>query len=119
MLFAFVCIDKPNTRELRSRLRAPHIEYMLRVKDRTVFGGPIQEDDGETSCGSIFAIEFASRGHADAFIADEPYHRGGLFETVMIRRWRQMVPEIEEGFLLEELERERAKSISAGETSGA
>ena len=44
---------------------------------------------------------------AEVFIANEPYTKGCLFESVTIHRWRQMVPEPEEGFLLKELERQR------------
>lgn len=107
MVFAFICIDKQDSEDLRSRLRAVHIEYMIRIKDKTVFGGPLQDDSGARSLGSIFAAEFPSRVDAEAFIANEPYHKGGLFESVSIHRWRQMVPEPEEGFLLKELERQR------------
>ncbi len=115
MLFAFICLDKPNSAELRSRLRPTHIEYMMRILDQTAFGGPLQEDDGETSRGSIFAAEFASRAEAEAFIENEPYNRGGLFDSVTIRRWKQMVPEPEEGFLLAELARERRKQSRPAE----
>ncbi len=108
MLFAFICVDKPDSSELRSKLRPPHLEYMIAVKDRTVFGGPLQDDAGEASQGSIFAIEFGSRAEAEAFLAEEPYNKGGLFQSTAIWRWRQMIPEVEEGQLLKLLERERA-----------
>lgn len=108
MLFAFIVIDRPDSAELRDRLRADHIEYMLRVKDRTVFGGPLLDGDGKT-LGSILAADFKSRDAAEAFIAEEPYTKGGLFESVVIRRWKAMVPEPHEGFLQEELERQKAK----------
>jgi len=116
MLFAFICVDKPNSTELRSRLRVPHLEYMIRIMDRTACGGPLKDDAGEASCGSLFAIEFESRADAEEFIAEEPYNKGGLFESVEIRRWAQMVPESEEGFLLKELARQRA--LSEGEAPG-
>ncbi len=109
MLFSFICIDKPGSAVLRSSLRAEHLSYMMGVKDRTIFGGPLQDDLGATSIGSIFVLDLGSRADAEAFIESEPYKRGGLFETVMIRRWRQMAPEPVEGFLQEELTRERAK----------
>jgi hypothetical protein len=64
-------------------------------------------------------IEFASRAEAEAFSAEEPYNKGGLFESVVIQRWRQMVPEIEAGFLLKELELERAKHAVEGPRGGA
>ena len=107
MLFAFICFDKPGKADLRKRIRVEHIEYMIAAKDRTVFGGPLQDDDGETTIGSIFAIDFADRAAAEAFIAEEPYTKYGLFETPQIFPWKQMVPELEEGFLLKELARQR------------
>jgi uncharacterized protein YciI len=108
MLFAFICTDKPYTSALRAKLRPAHIEYMMAVKDRTAFGGPLQQDNGAVALGSIFVIDFDTRADAEAFAANEPYNRGGLFESVVIHRWRQMVPEPHEGFLQEELERSRA-----------
>ncbi len=107
MLFAFICFDKPGMAELRQKVRAEHIEYMMLTKDRTVFGGPLQADDGETTIGSIFAIDFADRAAAEAFIAEEPYTKYGVFETPQIYPWKQMVPEVEEGFLERELARQR------------
>jgi len=107
MLFTFICLDKANSADLRMRIRAEHIEYMIAVKDKTVFGGPLLSDDSEVSVGSIFAIDFADRAAAENFIKAEPYSREGLFEKVMIYPWRQMVPEVEEGFLLKELDRQR------------
>ena len=108
MLFAFICFDKPGMAGLRQEIRAEHIEYMIRVKDRTVFGGPLQDDSGDVTIGSIFAIDFSDRSAAEAFIADEPYTRSGVFETPRIFPWKQMVPETEEGSLLKELERQKA-----------
>jgi uncharacterized protein YciI len=110
MLFFFCCIDKPGKAELRAATRATHIEYMVKVKDDTAFGGPLQTDDGAASVGSIFAVNFKDRTAAEAFILDEPYNRAGLFEAIVIRRWRQIVPESEPGLLQKELERERARN---------
>lgn len=73
MMFAFICFDNPGEADLRQRIRAEHIEYMIAVKDRTAFGGPLLAEDGETSIGSIFAIDFKNRAKAEAFIAEEPY----------------------------------------------
>jgi uncharacterized protein YciI len=107
MLFAFICFDKTNSADLRQRIRAEHIEYMMTVLDDTAFGGPLLSDDGETSVGSIFAIEFADRAAAEAFIKAEPYTKLGLFETPRIFPWKQMAPEVEKGSLQRELDRQR------------
>lgn len=113
MLFAFICFDNPGMAELRQRIWAEHIEYMIAVKDRTVFGGPLKDDEGETTIGSIFAIDFEDRSAADKFIAGEPYTREGVFETPRIYRWGQMVPEVVEGALEQELERQRAMAAAS------
>jgi len=115
MLFAFICLDKPNSADLRLSVRAEHIEYMIAVKDRTVFGGPLLDEAAAASIGSIFAIEFESYTAARQFIDKEPYTQKGLFASVQIFPWKQMVPEREEGFLLAELERQRILARSAGE----
>jgi uncharacterized protein YciI len=112
MLFFFCCIDKPGKGQLRAVTRAAHIEYMMRVKDDTAFGGPLQTDDEAFSIGSIFAISFNDRAAAEAFIREEPYNRAGLFEAIIIRRWRQIVPESEPGLLERELKRAREVSLT-------
>jgi len=80
---------------------------MLEVKDITVFGGPLLDDDGVTSVGSIFGISFDAREKAEDFIANEPYTREGLFASIEIFQWRQMVPEQSEGALLYELAQQK------------
>ena len=112
MLFAFICFDQPGKAALRQEIRAEHIEYMIAVKDRTVFGGPLQDDSGDVTIGSIFAIDFPDRAAAEEFIASEPYTRSGVFEPPNIYPWKQMVPETEDGFLLKELERQRAAATT-------
>jgi uncharacterized protein len=108
MLFAFICFDQPGKALLRQEIRAEHIEYMIAVKSRTVFGGPLQDESGETTVGSIFAIDFFDRAAADAFIAEEPYTKSGVFSPPQIYPWKQMVPELEEGSLQRELKRQKA-----------
>jgi uncharacterized protein len=107
MLFAFICFDQPGKADLRQRIRAEHIEYMMAVKDRTVFGGPLQDETGDITIGSVFAIDFVDRLAADAFIIDEPYTKNGVFSKPQIYPWKQMVPETEEGSLQRELERQQ------------
>jgi uncharacterized protein YciI len=108
--FVFICFDAPGTQDLRLKARPDHIEYMIAVLDITVFGGPLRDDDDELSSGSIFCLKLPDRAAAQKFIDDEPYNRMGLFESVVIRRFRQMVPELKENHLLEELATERRRA---------
>jgi uncharacterized protein YciI len=110
MAFLVLCIDKPGSAALRRRTRVVHLDYMIRHRARVLFGGPLTSDDGAATVGSLMVLDFAERHAVEAFLSDEPYGKAGLFESVIIRRWRQMVPELELGIL----ERERTAAASSG-----
>ena len=112
----FLCIDAPGKARARLEARPEHIEYMMAVKDITVFGGPLRNDEDTESDGSIFCLRLPDRDAAMEFMRDEPYNRAGVFESVIIRRFRQMVPELTENALQRELESERRRM--AGQREG-
>jgi uncharacterized protein len=106
MAFHIYCLDDPAKPGLRKQMRPTHLEYMIAHKDRILFGGPIKSVDGTVSIGSAFSLDYRTRREVDSFLADEPYSKAGLFETVMVREMSVMVPERHEGFLESELQRE-------------
>lgn len=108
MLFSVVCIDKPGSAALRAVTRADHLDYMIAAAESLRYGGPLVTDDGSVSIGSLFVIELPTRRDVGAFLAEEPYCRSGLFQTVTVTAIRQMVPEASPGLLRQELARERA-----------
>lgn len=96
MFFAILCFDKPGVGELREKTRAEHLSYLKQHSDRMHLGGPFEGDEGGI-VGTLFIINAADRADALAFTENEPFHKAGVFETVMVRRWRQMQPEVEPG----------------------
>ncbi len=50
--------------------------------------GPFTSDDGTAMLGSLLVIEAADRASAEALLADDPYAKAGLFESVTLRAWR-------------------------------
>lgn len=92
MLYMILCIDKPGAAELRAANRSAHLAYAESVGDRLVFGGPLLSDDGQAMVGSMLVLECDDRAGADAFVADDPYGKAGLFERVEIRPWRKVFP---------------------------
>jgi uncharacterized protein YciI len=90
----------------RRRQRAAHLSYISGRQDLIVYAGPLL-DDGRM-IGSLFVFDVADRAALDAHLADDPYFREGVFESVEIWESRWMVPEREEGFLAAEAERARA-----------
>lgn len=107
MAFLIYCVDKPDSLGLRRRTRAAHLEYMIRHKALVRFGGPVVSDAGE-AVGSLIVLDLDERSQVDMFLAAEPYNAAGLFESVLVRSFRQMVPEAKPGLLDEELQREQA-----------
>lgn len=59
-------------------------------------GGPLENDEGGI-VGTILIVNVEDRAEAQAFTDNEPFHKAGVFETVMVRRWRQMQPEVSPG----------------------
>jgi hypothetical protein len=47
--------------------------------------------------GTLFIIDVDSRAAATAFTENEPFHKAEVFESVLVRRWRQMQPEVSPG----------------------
>ncbi len=72
-------------------MRPEHKAYLAQVAERIAFAGPLMHDDGETMIGSLLAIDFDSRDAAQAWLADEPFTRAGLYADVEDPRLRQPV----------------------------
>ena len=42
------------------------------------------DHDGETMVGSLMVMDFPDRGAAKAWLANEPFNKGGLFASVAV-----------------------------------
>ncbi len=91
MLFAIHMLDRPGSAELRSATSSAHRDFVGRHLDVMYLGGPLLADDGETTIGSLIVMDFPDRESAVAFIAEEPYNRAGLFESVTVRAFGPVV----------------------------
>ncbi|NUR43915.1 MAG: hypothetical protein HOV73_27930 [Streptomyces sp.] len=56
-------------------------------RDRLIAYGPLLGEDGVTWLGTALLVELADRAAAEALMADEPYARAGLYESVEIHDW--------------------------------
>lgn len=92
MHFVIHCLDKPGHAQVRADNRPAHVEYLKASAARIVAAGPLLSDDGEGMVGSTLIMEFAERAEADAWAADDPYAKAGLFESVSIRPWKKVFP---------------------------
>jgi uncharacterized protein len=89
MLYIVYQLDKPNAQDIRHRTREAHLAYLDRHKDILVLGGALLADDGVGRLGSVLIVNVPSRAAADAFSADEPFRKAGLFQSVSITRMRR------------------------------
>ena len=88
MLFALICLDKPNSSAVRQEARPRHLAYIEARKDAVRVAGPFTSEDGASMLGSLIILEAADIGAARAFAANDPYTLAGLFDSVEIKPWR-------------------------------
>lgn len=91
MPFAVIARDKPAAAELRTRTRPKHLDYLEANLDMLVASGALFDDDGASAIGSLYLVDSDDREVAEAFIANDPYTRVGLFGSIEIVRWRRGV----------------------------
>lgn len=92
MLFAIFCTDKPDAAAIRAATRPAHLDYVGNVMDQVVLAGPTLSDDGQAMTGSLLIMDFADLAAARDFAANDPYNQAGLFESVIVRPWKQVLP---------------------------
>jgi uncharacterized protein YciI len=89
MLFALICIDKPASLDLRLATRPQHLAYITTYADRIVQAGALLDAD-QRACGSLLIIDVEDAAAAAGFAEADPYGKAGLFESVLIRPYRQV-----------------------------
>ena len=89
MLFAVICTDKPDHLALRVETRSAHVDY-LKSSGVVRQAGPFLDAGGDMS-GSLVVIEVEDRAAAEAWAADDPYAKAGLFADVRIEAWNRVI----------------------------
>lgn len=89
MMFALICTDKPGAIDIRKANRDAHLAY---IADTGVVlqAGPFLDADGQMS-GSLVVLDVPDRAAAEAWAADDPYAKAGLFSDVRIEAWKKVV----------------------------
>lgn len=81
--------DKPGFESLRLAVREEHLRYLDSRAELLLACGAKLSDDGRTASGGIYLLDVEDRSAADQFIAADPFSRAGLFQAVVIERWRK------------------------------
>jgi len=108
MLFVVLGYDRAKGgREIRARTRAAHIEFVFDNRDVFRYGGALLDEKGGM-IGTIAVIEAPNRPALDRMLAEDPYNRAGLFESMIVHSATQLLPELVPGTVIAEIERARA-----------
>ncbi|MFJ8825865.1 YciI family protein [Streptomyces sp. NPDC102467] len=80
--------DRPGSLALREELLEDHWSYMDRYARELIARGPTFAADGETPTGSVHIVDLPDPAAARAFAFDEPNYQAGVYQDVLLRRWR-------------------------------
>ena len=109
MFFVITCFDRPGSSQLRGKLLPDHLRYLEGQGNKVHTGGPLKDPVDGGMVGSLYIVDVASYDEARAFIEGEPLQKAGLFESMTVRGWTQMQPEVSPGaneLTAQELERQ-------------
>ena len=91
MLYVVHCFDKPDHLQVRMDNRPAHVDYLKSFGDKLYAAGPTL-DAAENMNGSVVILDLESISEAEAFAANDPYAKAGLFEKVSIQLWKKVLP---------------------------
>ncbi|MEW7981132.1 MAG: YciI family protein [gamma proteobacterium symbiont of Phacoides pectinatus] len=99
MLYAIMGTDRENSLESRLKVREQHLERVnaLQAEGRLIIAGPHpaidSNDPGEAGfSGSLIIAEFETLDEASAWANDDPYATTDVFESVVVKPFKRVLP---------------------------
>lgn len=99
MWYAVISQDVENSLDLRKVHRPAHLERLqtLAAQQRLLTAGPLpavdSEDPGEHGfTGSLVVVKFDSLQDAQAWADDDPYLAGGVYQSVIVKPFKPVLP---------------------------
>jgi uncharacterized protein len=99
MLYAIMATDVPRSAPLRAETRPRHLAYIQPLVDegRVILAGPHPSIDSPEPgpagmSGSLIVAEFESLEDAEAWVAEDPYLKEGVFAHVTVKPFIQVLP---------------------------
>jgi uncharacterized protein YciI len=85
--WAIYCWDQPGVQDARHALLHDQQRYVAGFGERVIGYGHFVSDDGRETLGTSFFMQLDDRAAADAFIANEPLSKAGLYRRIEVHRW--------------------------------
>jgi uncharacterized protein YciI len=92
-MYAIICYDRPESAALRDQHRSAHQEFLKIHAARIVFGGPLKDTGDGPSNGALLVVDCKTRQEAEALIGADPFKRGGVYQSVTVRAFKQVFPQ--------------------------
>ena len=80
---------KADSGDLHAQTRAAHLDYLKLNLGSLLAAGGLIDDDGTGGQGGVIILDTDDRDVAESFIANDPFSKAGLFESVSVTRWRK------------------------------
>jgi len=85
VIWAVYCLDAHGVGDARAHLRAQHSAHLRESPVRLLLAGPLTDDDGDQSVGSLMVFEADARGPVQDHLDADPFFTGGIWASVEIR----------------------------------
>jgi uncharacterized protein YciI len=89
MRVALISRDNPGSLQIRLDNRDAHLAYIAET-GVVEMAGPFLDLDGQM-CGSMILMNVDSIAAAQAWAANDPYEKAGLFKHVRIEEWKKVI----------------------------
>lgn len=89
MLIALIARDKPDHLQTRLDNRAAHLAY-IEETGVVAQAGPLLDQNGEM-VGSLVILDVEDMAAGEAWAANDPYKKAGLFEAVELITWKKVI----------------------------
>jgi len=91
MLWILLAADNKDRGHLRLENRDAHLAWLDESAEHVVRAGPFVSDDGSAMTGSMLVLDFPDRTAVDEWAAGDPYLAAGLFDSVTIKAWKEVI----------------------------
>ncbi len=81
-------LDNPDGMAKRTENRDAHEAYLEKHGDNIMVRGPLLEDDGVNSIGTIILLDVPDLDAGRALLEDEPFRKAGVYRELAYYRWR-------------------------------
>lgn len=88
MFIALIAKDKADALQTRMDNRPAHVDY-LKSTGVVAQAGPLL--DGDKMIGSLVILDVPDMAAAEAWAAEDPYAKAGLFASVELIAWNKVI----------------------------